>query len=62
MDTREKHHAFENIYYAIFNAIKALSVKVNTGSYPQTTENHSIPKHVKLPLLSHFVAVDISVL
>lgn len=39
MDTREKHHAFENIYYAVFNAIKALSVKVNTGSYPQTTEN-----------------------
>lgn len=35
--TTKKYHAFKNVYYAVFNAIKTLNVSVNTGSYSQTT-------------------------
>lgn len=44
---KEKQHAFENVYYVVFNAIKTLKINVNTGgtSYIKTLymQEYKIP-------------------
>lgn len=46
---KEKHRAFENVYYVVFNAIKTLKINVNTGSTSYIKILYT--KEYKIPLL-----------